>query len=911
MSKPVHAFFATTSERMRKQSSSKTATDAKANGVESVVTIVDDDNGGDDDDFADTSASASAASAKRAPKKKLAAAAAVPAKTRRKLVASGERNKADGGGSGAGGGGGVLPNDFFFKTPSERAALKQAERLQRLDADRERSRSTTQAILGDRPLHPLFETVAQRSKALLASSSSLSLDPAAAAGQPSDSSTPLMSAPWRLPDNHVDQLAADELAPVGESPLARWALRGDADGLMDGVAHHVWPPSMRVTQREAAGPPPERGAVRFSPPQCEAERLSQLDADLMQCLQRLPSPFVTAESGAPVEHPAYRALQRWQDDPSAPIPSLRELESLFELNAERPPLAKWLRRTLELASQANPGAATSLWTDKYRPLQGTEMAGNVDNARMLSQWLAAWKSDQVLNDASFPDAMLDDDERLYPAVLLVGPTGSLKTAAAYACAARHQYNVLEVNAGSVRTGRLIMQMFGEATQSHHLSAARLGAAAFEQHSSSGGGGGGSGVVVDSDGHSMVLFEEIDVLCDDDRGFFAALKQLMVQTKRPIVLTCNELTDEIHDLLNQQPARVRAMQFARPELTHTIARCAFVAFAERRAVSVKALGQLALAHDCDLRRMLCDLQFGLSTASRVTRGVLDGVFGLAHLNERHGGLDVGVRNLATTPLSALDALALDMLPLDATHRIAAEYAKDASADVLDALALATEHLSLCAQAELRTRELCTLYDAVDTHLPDAFNTRAARRLHANADEDDRWLATPLGASACVVAVSTRSGADDGAPPSDELAPVAASADELRAPFSRPVCDQAPPGGLLLTHVHRWATLAAIECVRRTRGVGDDRVASLSPLRSEQMPLSRANRGVREELEDVAAILSRRLASDDARTMNLHFAALISRNDELHRASQEKKRRPTPHHMASYLEAEEIRALSRVK
>jgi hypothetical protein len=540
------------------------------------------------------------------------------------------------------------------------------------------------------------------------------------------------------------------------------------------------------------------------------------------------------------------------------------------------------------------------------------MAGNGDNARMLSQWLAAWKSEQVLNDASFPDALLDDDERLYPAVLLVGPTGSLKTAAAYACAARHQYNVLEVNAGSVRTGRLIMQMFGEATQSHHLSAARLGAAAFEQHGSSGGGGGGgSSVVADSDGHSMVLFEEIDVLCDDDRGFFAALKQLMVQTKRPIVLTCNELTDEIHDLLNQQPPRVRAMQFVRPELTHTIARCAFVAFAERRAVSVKALGQLALAHDCDLRRMLCDLQFGLTTAPRATRGVLDGVFGLAHLNERHGGLDVAVRNLATTPLSALDALALDMLPLDATHRIAAEYARDASADVLDALALATEHLSLCAQAELRTRELCTLYDAVDTHLPDAFDTRAARRLHANADEDDRWLATPLGASACVVAVSTRSGADDGAAPSDEPAPVAASADELRAPFSRLVCDQAPPGGLLLTHVHRWATLAAIECVRRTRGVGDDRVASLSPLRSEQMPLSRANRGVREELEDVAAILSRRLASDDARTMNLHFAALISRNDELNRASQEKKRRPTPHHMASYLEAEEIRALSRVK
>lgn len=38
--------------------------------------------------------------------------------------------------------------------------------------------------------------------------------------------------------------------------------------------------------------------------------------------------------------------------------------------------------------------------------------------------------------------------------------------------------------------------------------------------------------------TLILFEEIDVLFDDDRGFTSAVISLMQRSKRPIVLTCN-------------------------------------------------------------------------------------------------------------------------------------------------------------------------------------------------------------------------------------------------------------------------------------------------------------------------------------------------------------------------------------
>lgn len=36
--------------------------------------------------------------------------------------------------------------------------------------------------------------------------------------------------------------------------------------------------------------------------------------------------------------------------------------------------------------------------------------------------------------------------------------------------------------------------------------------------------------------SLILFEEVDVIFDDDAGFLAAIKTFMTTTKRPVILT---------------------------------------------------------------------------------------------------------------------------------------------------------------------------------------------------------------------------------------------------------------------------------------------------------------------------------------------------------------------------------------
>lgn len=43
--------------------------------------------------------------------------------------------------------------------------------------------------------------------------------------------------------------------------------------------------------------------------------------------------------------------------------------------------------------------------------------------------------------------------------------------------------------------------------------------------------------------SLILFEEVDVIFDDDSGFLAAIKTFMTTTKRPVILTTSGESEE--------------------------------------------------------------------------------------------------------------------------------------------------------------------------------------------------------------------------------------------------------------------------------------------------------------------------------------------------------------------------------
>ena len=165
------------------------------------------------------------------------------------------------------------------------------------------------------------------------------------------------------------------------------------------------------------------------------------------------------------------------------------------------------------------------------------------------------------------------DARGVPATgaLLCGPSGACKTACAYAAAREMGFTVLEVNASRKRSGAEILAQFSEATQSRRLAEGGTGGGAGAKTSAAGffgaarlgklgetskkrpapdGDGGARSVDAparEASGgvsrtstaqNTLILFEEVDVLRGEDRGFMAALAALIRTTKRPIALTSN-------------------------------------------------------------------------------------------------------------------------------------------------------------------------------------------------------------------------------------------------------------------------------------------------------------------------------------------------------------------------------------
>ena len=256
-------------------------------------------------------------------------------------------------------------------------------------------------------------------------------------------------------------------------------------------------------------------------------------------------------------------------------------------------------------------SAGMLWADAYAPARTGEVVGDAAAARTLKRWLGAWKtrveSEAVSGAGAHPgdprgpagrgkksasnknankrrrrtnagadregshasdscDSGSDSDDgfgfgsglgfapavdrRGVPAtgVLLAGPVGCGKTAAAYAAAKELGFKVLEVNASRRRSGAEILARFGEATQSKRLgtearSGAKLGVAGMFKASAKVAEAADGKASDDPSGtpqedNTLILFEEVDVLRGEDRGFVAALATLVANTKRPIVLTSN-------------------------------------------------------------------------------------------------------------------------------------------------------------------------------------------------------------------------------------------------------------------------------------------------------------------------------------------------------------------------------------
>ncbi|ETS83410.1 hypothetical protein PFICI_05286 [Pestalotiopsis fici W106-1] len=161
--------------------------------------------------------------------------------------------------------------------------------------------------------------------------------------------------------------------------------------------------------------------------------------------------------------------------------------------------------------------------------------------------------------------------RFMNSVLLSGPHGSGKSATVYAIAKELDFEVFEISPGSRRNGKDIVEKIGDMTRNHQVShkqeAAKLDDAINEDDVAREISTGKQGMMTaffkpkvepkakaevkpkgesepprktsnKAQKQSLILLEEVDILYEEDKQFWATVIGLMAQSKRPFIMTCN-------------------------------------------------------------------------------------------------------------------------------------------------------------------------------------------------------------------------------------------------------------------------------------------------------------------------------------------------------------------------------------
>lgn len=249
-----------------------------------------------------------------------------------------------------------------------------------------------------------------------------------------------------------------------------------------------------------------------------------------------------------------------------------------------------------------------------------------------------------------------NDRRAANTVLLSGPSGCGKTAAVYAVARELGFEIFEINPGSRRSARDVVERVGDMTQNHlvhllnqidHVSSADSADPAFESTAPSEGQNtmksffkkkpepasstqqkphasapdardGNAEKQTRNQKQSLILLEEVDILFEQDKHFWNGVHALMSQSKRPIIMTCNE-----EHLLPTDDVSLHAIfRFRPPSRDIAVDYLLLMAANEGHVIDRQPISELYTALGFDLRATIMHLDFWCQMAVGSKKSGLD-------------------------------------------------------------------------------------------------------------------------------------------------------------------------------------------------------------------------------------------------------------------------------------------------
>ncbi|NXU33443.1 ATAD5 protein, partial [Drymodes brunneopygia] len=103
--------------------------------------------------------------------------------------------------------------------------------------------------------------------------------------------------------------------------------------------------------------------------------------------------------------------------------------------------------------------------------------------------------------------------------------------------------------------------------------------------------------------SLILFEEVDIIFDEDAGFLSAIKTFMATAKRPVILTTNDTTFSL-----MFDGYFEEINFKTPSLMNSVSYLQALCLAENLRTDEKDLAALLTTNNCDIRQSVLYLQF---------------------------------------------------------------------------------------------------------------------------------------------------------------------------------------------------------------------------------------------------------------------------------------------------------------